>query len=94
MSLVRTGTLLAVVGLTIAALWAVAFGTTIGCTEMACPKAAPTYSIASVSLVPIRVGISDGCNVCIVAPPVVYGAVATIVGVAVGAVGQARRASA
>jgi hypothetical protein len=92
-SLVRHGTLLAGVGLTVALLWAVAFGPTVGCTEIACPGATPVYSVASVSVVPIRVGISDGCNVCTVAPPVVYGALATVVGVVVGAVGQVRRAS-
>jgi hypothetical protein len=92
-SLVRTGTLLAGVGLTVSLLWAVAFGPTLGCTEMACPGAPTVYSVASVSLVPIRVGVADGCNVCTVAPPVVYGALAAVAGVVVGSVGQVRRAS-
>lgn len=94
MSLVRYGTLLAGVSLTVALLWAVAFGPMLGCTEIACPDAIPTYSVASVSLVPFRVGISDGCNTCLVAPPVVYGTLAAVVGVVVGAVGQTRRSSA
>jgi len=90
-SLVRYGTLLAGVGLTVAALWAVAFGATAGCTEAACPGAAPAYSLTGVSLVPLRVAVSDGCTVCAVAPPVAYGLLASVVGVVVGGAGQARR---
>lgn len=91
MSPVRYGTLLAGVGLTVAALWAVAFGATAGCTEAACPGAAPAFSLAGVSLVALRVAVSDGCTVCTVAPPVVYGLLAAAVGVVVGAVGQVGR---
>lgn len=93
-SLVRYGTLLAVTGLTVALLWAVAFGPTAGCTEAACPGATPAYSVASVSLAPPALSVSDGCNVCVVAQPVVYGTLAAVVGAVVGTVGQLRRASA
>ncbi len=94
MSLVRYGTLLAGTGLTVALLWAVAFGPTLGCTEVACPGATPVYSVAGVSLVPPTLSVSDGCNTCAVAPPVVYGGIAVVVGVVAGAVGQRRRGSA
>jgi hypothetical protein len=90
-SLVRYGTLLAGVGLTVAALWAVAFGLTTGCTEAACPGAAPAYSLAGVSVAPLRVAVSDGCNVCTLAPPVLYGLLAAGLGVVAGAAGRARR---
>jgi hypothetical protein len=93
-SLVRYGTLTAGVGLTVALLWAVAFGPTLGCTEVACPGATPAYSVAGVSLLPPALSVSDGCNVCAVAPPVVYGGLAAVVGAVVGVVGQVRRASA
>ena len=93
-SLVRYGTLLAGVGVTVALLWAVAFGPTLGCTDVACPGTTPTYSVASVSLVPLRVGISDGCNTCLVALPVVIGTIAAVVGVVVGVTGQIWQASA
>jgi hypothetical protein len=93
-SLVRYGTLFAAVGVTVALLWAVAFGPTIGCTDVACPGTTSTYSIASVSLVPLRVGISDGNNTCLVALPVVIGTIAAVVGVVGGVAGQIWQASA
>ena len=93
-SLVRYGTLFAGTGLAVALLWAVAFGPTTGCTDVACPGVTPTYAVASVSLAPPALSVSDGCNTCTVAPPVVYGGIAVVVGVVAGAVGQRRRESA
>jgi hypothetical protein len=86
----RVGTLLAGIGLTVAALWAVAFGITAGCTEVACPGLAPSYSLAGVELVTATVRVSDGCNVCTVARPVVFGLAGVVVGTIVGAAGLAR----
>lgn len=94
MSLVRSGTLLFGVGLTVALCWAVAFGPTLGCTELACPDHVPTYSLAGGSLLPPALSVSDGCNVCAVAPPVTWGAVAAVAGLVVGAVGRVRRSTA
>jgi hypothetical protein len=86
----RLGTLLAVLGLTIAALWAVVFGVTAGCTEIACPGATPTYRLAGVDLATATVRVSDGCNVCVVARPVVAGALSAVVGVVLGSAGMVR----
>lgn len=90
MGLQRVGTLLAVFGLTLAALWAVAFGATVACTEVACPGVTPTYRLVGVDLATATVRVSDGCNVCVVARPVVVGVAGAVVGVVVGAVGLAR----
>jgi hypothetical protein len=90
-SLVRYGTLLAGVGLTVALCWAVAFGPTLGCTEMACPGQAPSYALAGVSVLPPALSVSDGCNACAVAPPVVWGGLAAVAGGVAGVVGQVRR---
>ena len=89
MGLARVGTLLAGLGLTLAALWAVAFGVAAGCTEVACPGTAPTYRVG-VELATATVRIADGCNACVVARPVVAGLLCGVVGVVVGAAGTVR----
>lgn len=90
MGLQRVGTLLAVLGLTAAALWAVAVGVTAGCTEIACPGATPTYRLAGVDPATATVRVADGCNVCVVARPVTVGAVLVLVGVVLGLAGMVR----
>ena len=96
MSLVRTGTLLFGVGLTVALLWVVAFGPATGCTDAACPGHAPAYSLAAPALrggaLP-TLGVSDGCTACPVAPAVLYGAVGSAAGLVAAAAGQVRRLS-
>ncbi len=89
-SLVRVGTLVGVLGLALAALWAVAFGSIAGCTDVACPDQTPVYSVARVAL-PARLPVADGCNACVVATPVVYGSVAALAGVLVAGAGRLRR---
>lgn len=91
-SLVRAGTLVAVLGLALAALWAVAFGPLAGCTDVGCPGHVPVYSVARAAVLPPALSVSDGCNACAVAPPVVYGSLAALAGLVVAGVGQARRA--
>ncbi len=90
-SLVRVGTLVGVLGLALAALWAVAFGSIAGCTDVACPDQTPVYSVARVALLPPGLSVSDGCNACVVASPVVYGSVAALAGVLVAGAGRLRR---
>ncbi|ESS06132.1 MAG: hypothetical protein A07HB70_01680 [uncultured archaeon A07HB70] len=90
-SLVRVGTLVGVLGLALAALWAVAFGALAGCTDVACPDQTPVYSVARVTLLPSVRSVSDGCNACVVASPVVYGSIAALAGVVVAGVGRLRR---
>lgn len=89
--LVRTGTVLALLGASVAVLWAVAFGATAGCTEIHCPGVQVAYSLAGVDVATATVRVSDGCNTCVVARPVVAGAATALVGCLVGGVGLLRR---
>jgi hypothetical protein len=88
--LLRVGTLLAGVGLTLAALWAVVFGLTAGCTGATCPDVVPAYRLVGVDLATATVRVSDGCTVCVVARAVVAGMGAAVVGVLVSLVGLVR----
>ncbi|MFB6160033.1 MAG: hypothetical protein ABEJ61_02535 [Haloferacaceae archaeon] len=90
MGLQRVGTLLAGVGLTVAALWAVAVGATVDCAGAACPGVVPTYRLVGVDLATATVRVSDGCTTCVVGRPVLAGAVVAALGVALAAVGLAR----
>jgi hypothetical protein len=92
-SLVRVGTLVAVLGGALAALWAVAFGAVAGCTDVGC-QGPPVYAVARVALLPPVLSVSNGCAVCTVAAPVVSGSLAALAGVVLAGAGQVRRARA
>lgn len=88
MTAVRTGTLLATVGLAVAALWAVVYGVA------ACvggPGSDPTVGLAGVDVAAGAVIIRSGGTVCPVARPVVGGTAAAMLGVVVGLAGHVGR---
>lgn len=89
-SLLRAGVVLAVLGLGLATLWAVALGATAASTEVDCGEFEPTYSLDGVDPATATVRIDDGCNVHIVSRPVVAGAALAAVGCVLGGAGLAR----
>jgi hypothetical protein len=84
MGALRWGILCFGVGLFVASVAGVAFGVTLGCTEVAC-DGPTTLSVTGVSL--SSVAVFDGCNTCRVNAGVVGGAALSLVGVVVGGVG-------
>jgi hypothetical protein len=84
MGLLRVGMSCFGVGLFVASAAAVAFGVTLGCTDVACDGPA-TLALRGVSLAAVTV--FDGCNTCELNPAVVGGLGLSLVGVVVGGVG-------
>lgn len=85
MAALRWGMLCFGVGLFVASVAAVGVGLTLGCTDVGCPGAAPSFSLVGVSAT--GVAVSDGCNTCQLNPGVVGGVALSALGVVVGGIG-------
>ena len=93
MGLQRVGVLLLALGLLVATLSAVAFGTVAGGTDVACDDHEPSYSLVGINAVSLAVEYTDGCNLFSINPLVTAGGGLVVLGSLLGAGGivQERR---
>jgi hypothetical protein len=93
MGLQRVGVLLLALGLLVATMSAVAFGTIDGRTDVGCEDHEPTYSFVGLDPASLSVEYTDGCNLFSINPLVTAGGGLAVLGSLIGAggVAQARR---